>query len=613
MMGKSKLLAVLFEEILRNRVVFLPKSAKLCFEEIHIVLQRIKSLLEDCCSGSKMWLLMQNESISNSYHELTVDLSTLLDIFPLKEFNLNEDVKEIVVLVRKQCWEKKAFVDPTDKNLRLEVCKLLDQIKKEIVPDYSKLKGIFLRLGLRDSKSCKEEIENLEEEIRNQSSDKLADEIISLIGLVRYAKCVLYGASTPRFESKSRSELADTIVPADFRCPISLDLMTDPVVVATGQTYDRASINHWIDSGHKTCPKTGQELVHTNLITNHALKNLIAIWCREQNIPFEATETNYRLNGSVPNKAALEATKMTALFLVTKLLATPSNELANRLVYELRLLTKTDSDNRACIAEAGAISALVMYLTSNDSQLQINSVTTILNLSILDSNKKQVMETHGVVDGIIEVLRSGATWEAKENAAATIFSVCGVPEYRKKLGKKTRVVRGLVELVKEGPTSSKRDALVAILNLAGDRESVGRLIEWGVVEMAVGAAKEFPEEVMAILAGVAKRGGVMAVVAAFRAVQTIAVVLRDGPENARENAAAGLVSVCRRGGAEAVAELASLAGIERAIWELMATGTVRARRKSASLLRILRRWAAGMDDHPVGFVTHTSRTAAVHS
>ncbi|KAF2938068.1 hypothetical protein DAI22_03g093800 [Oryza sativa Japonica Group] len=29
--------------------------------------------------------------------------------------------------------------------------------------------------------------------------------------------------------------------PSDFRCPISLDLMRDPVVVANGQTYDRES------------------------------------------------------------------------------------------------------------------------------------------------------------------------------------------------------------------------------------------------------------------------------------------------------------------------------------------------------------------------------------
>ncbi|PIA58026.1 hypothetical protein AQUCO_00500152v1 [Aquilegia coerulea] len=601
MICKSNLLSILFEEIYRNPIIYLPKSAILCFEEIYIVLQRIKTLLEDCSKGSKMWLIMQNESVSISFHELMVDLSTLLDIFPLHEFNLNEDVREMVLLIRKQCWEKKAFIDPTDKNLRFEVSKLLDQIKNEIVPDHFKLKQIFHKLGLKNSKSCKEEIESLEDEVQNQVCEKSTVEIIGLIGLVRYAKCVLFGASTPRSESStSRFDSTDTITfPVDFRCPISLDLMRDPVVVATGQTYDRSSINHWIDSGHNTCPKTGQVLAHTHLISNRALKNLIALWCREQKIPFEVTETNYRVNGSTPNKAAIEATKMTALFLVNKLSASPSNESANRLVYELRLLAKTDSENRACIAEAETISALVRYLISNDANLQINAVTTILNLSILESNKKRIMETNGVIDGITEVLRTGATWEAKENAAATIFSLSGVAEYRKKLGKKTRVVKGLVELAKMGPSNGKKDALVAILNFAGERETVGRLIEGGVVDMAVGLAAEFPEEAMAIIAAVAKRGGVAAVVASFQSIRIIGGILRDGPEAARESAVAGLVSVCRRGGAEVVAELASMAGIERSMWELMATGTVRSRRKAASLMRIIRRWAASLENQTV--------------
>jgi hypothetical protein len=29
------------------------------------------------------------------------------------------------------------------------------------------------------------------------------------------------------------------VPPDDFRCPISLELMTDPVILATGQTFDR--------------------------------------------------------------------------------------------------------------------------------------------------------------------------------------------------------------------------------------------------------------------------------------------------------------------------------------------------------------------------------------
>ncbi|KAK9167964.1 hypothetical protein Syun_000104 [Stephania yunnanensis] len=631
---KTKILVVLFEEIINGAIHCLPRTATLCFEEIHIVLQRIKTLLEDCSNGSKIWILMQNESFSNSFHELTVDLSTLLDIFPLEDFVLVDDVKELVELIRKQCWEKKAFVDPTDTDLRFEVTKLLEQFKSEIVPDRSNLENLFEKLRLRDSKSCRDEIERLEDEIRNQVSEKSTAEIVALIGLVRYAKCVLFGASTPRRLSRIDSKpsrddqfhisSSDLVFPADFRCPISLDLMRDPVVAATGQTYDRSSIGLWIESGHNTCPKTGQTLAHTDLIPNLALKNLISLWCRDQKVhPFEPTEINCRCNcssSSTTNKAALEAARMTALFLVNNLSISPPIETANRLIYELRLLAKSDSSNRSCIAEAGAIPHLARYLTNSaeEPNLQINAVTTILNLSIFDSNKSKIMESFEALDGVIEVLRSGATWEAKANAAATLFSLTAVGEYRKILARKRRVLEGLVELGRAGPVSAKKDALVAILNLAGEKEAIGRLLEAGVVNMTVEAGEELPEEAVAILATVAKRGGVMAVAATPKAVAIMAGVLRDGPQRARESATAGLVSVCRRSAPEVVGGVAMTAGIERAMWELMANGTPRARRKSASLMRILRRWAAGVEDRTVAIqrnddnVVSTSTLTVVH-
>ncbi|KAH6769344.1 ARM repeat superfamily protein [Perilla frutescens var. frutescens] len=595
---KSRLISVLFEELVRNPVIVFPPSAALCFEELYIVLQRIKVLLEDCSTCSRMWLLMQIPSISSCFHHLIVELSTLLDIFPARELNLSEDVEELLNLIKKQCSEKYAdCVDAGDENLRAEVLKMLENIKREIVPDHTKLSAIFERLNLCDSASCSGEIENLEDEVQNQNDDKSKADIIALIGLVRYGKCVLHGASTPRIATRRQKSSAEANIPADFRCPISLDLMRDPVVVSTGQTYDRSSIALWIESGHATCPKTGQTLAHTQLIPNLALKNLIAMWCREQRIPFDSTEVNVKPNGVALNKTALEAIKMTVSFLVNKMTAwSQTAEVIDRLVYELRVLAKTDSDSRTCIAEAGALPLLVKFLASENPSLQINAVTTILNLSILEANKARIMETDGVLNAVIEVLRSGASWEAKGNAAATIFSLTGVHGYRKKLGRKTRVVKALLDLAREGPTNPRRDAMVAILNLAGDREAVAKLVEGGVVDMVGEVMDSMAEEAVAVLELVVKRGGVMAISAAYHGsmMKKLTAVLRDGSDRARESAAATLVNICRKGGSEMVAELAAINGIERVVWEIMGTGTGRARRKAATLLRILRRWAAGL-------------------
>ncbi|XP_021827811.1 U-box domain-containing protein 16 [Prunus avium] len=604
MIRKTNLLSMLFEDLVRNSTAAFSPSALLCFQELYILLQRIQTLIEDSSHGSKMWLLIQTESLANCFHEFTLDLSTLLDILPIKELRLNDDVEEVVSLLRNQCSRSttKSFVDPLDDDLRREVCTMLDRLKSEIVPDHSRLSEIFIRLGIGSSASCTEELESLQDEFQNQTEEKSKSQLIALVGLVRYAKCVLFGASTPASDLIRRKSASELGFPVDFRCPISLELMRDPVAVATGQTYDRESIKLWIESGHNTCPKTGQTLAHTDLIPNRALKNLIAMWCREQRIPFETAENSKGLVNAVKkNKAALEATRMMASFLVNMLSVSQSMEAANGVVYELRSLAKTDSDCRACIAEAGAIPLLVRYLSSDvggaQPNLQVNAVTAILNLSILEANKTRIMETDGALNGVIEVLRSGATWEAKGNAAATIFSLSGVHGYRKRLGRKTRVIKGLLELAKEGPEHGcfRRDAMVAILNLAGEREALARMVEGGVVEMVVQVMEGLPEEAVTVLEAVVRSGGMLAIAAAYGAIRKLGCLLREGSERARESAAATLVTICRKGGSEMVAELASMPGIERVIWELMGVGTVRARRKAASLLRILRRWAAGLD------------------
>ncbi|CAO2826605.1 unnamed protein product [Amaranthus hypochondriacus] len=73
-------------------------------------------------------------------------------------------------------------------------------------------------------------------------------------------------------------------IPSYFRCPLSLDFMLDPVIVASGQTFERSSIQKWLDHGLTICPKTRQFLCHTNVIPNYTVKALIANWFQENNL-----------------------------------------------------------------------------------------------------------------------------------------------------------------------------------------------------------------------------------------------------------------------------------------------------------------------------------------
>ena len=69
--------------------------------------------------------------------------------------------------------------------------------------------------------------------------------------------------------------------PVDFFCPITQEMMVDPVICADGHSYERAAITQWLSS-HATSPKTNAQLEHTNLIPNHTLRGSIEQFREQQ-------------------------------------------------------------------------------------------------------------------------------------------------------------------------------------------------------------------------------------------------------------------------------------------------------------------------------------------
>ena len=63
-------------------------------------------------------------------------------------------------------------------------------------------------------------------------------------------------------------------VPVEFLCPITQDIMTDPVVTTDGHTYERAAIQNWFKRKN-TSPVTNERLSSKTLTPNITLRKLI--------------------------------------------------------------------------------------------------------------------------------------------------------------------------------------------------------------------------------------------------------------------------------------------------------------------------------------------------
>ncbi|CAI9087837.1 OLC1v1022017C1 [Oldenlandia corymbosa var. corymbosa] len=587
----------------------LSSTAALCFKELYLVLYRSKILLDYCLQSSKMWLLLQNHSISGHFQDLNQEISTLLDVFPLDELNLPDDVVEQLELLKKQ--KSNLFIDRTDEQYRMKLYSFLNQFECGYIPDQLELHTLFVEnLGIRDTRSCRMEIDFLEEQIANYDGDMepTVSVLYGFVALTRYCRFLLFGFEEDELETRVRKhkklkrgllarEIAETFitVPKDFCCPISLDLMRDPVIISTGQTYDRSSIARWMEEGHCTCPKTGQMLVHTNLVPNRALRSLIMHWCSANGYPYDPPEHSDSLldciTGSSPTKATVEANRATVGILIHQLAS--GTEYAKTIAArEIRLLAKNGKENRAYIAEAGGIPYLKKLLLSPNAVAQENSVTAMLNLSIYDKNKSRIMDEEGCLESIVGVLRVGYTTEARENAAATLFSLSAVHDYKKRIAVEDGAVEALAGMLREGTPRGKKDAVTALFNLSTHTDNCVRMIESGAVTALVGAlgCEGVAEEAAGALALIVRQPtGAAAVGNEEMAVAGLIGMMRCGTPRGKENAVAALLELCRSGGAAIVEQVLKAPALAGLLQSLLFTGTKRARRKAASLARVFHR------------------------
>ncbi|CAD7703404.1 unnamed protein product [Ostreobium quekettii] len=73
-------------------------------------------------------------------------------------------------------------------------------------------------------------------------------------------------------EAARQQKIADLFV-----CPITHEIMEDPVMAADGYTYERKAIMQWLKA-HRRSPMTNEAMVEIVLIANHGLKSAIQEW-----------------------------------------------------------------------------------------------------------------------------------------------------------------------------------------------------------------------------------------------------------------------------------------------------------------------------------------------
>lgn len=196
-------------------------------------------------------------------------------------------------------------------------------------------------------------------------------------------------------------------VPSFFRCPISLDVMKSPVSLCTGVTYDRSSIQRWLDSGNNTCPATMQVLQTKELVPNHTLQRLIQIWSDSVRTQRSDSESN-RVN-SVSHDQVRELIKQ---FVNDFRVHTELEVNSDRL---LKLLTFSDesADNLRFVASVAAESDFLAILTSflvhNPRNLKVvEKIVPLWKMLLERGSLSKIGKANDVYPAIIFALKHGS-------------------------------------------------------------------------------------------------------------------------------------------------------------------------------------------------------------
>ncbi|KAL6346780.1 hypothetical protein AAG906_002896 [Vitis piasezkii] len=502
---RLKLLVPLLEELRELGTAAVSGEALGCLARLKKALVSAKKLLKNCNYGSKIYLAHESEAVAVRFHAVYDKLNQALDDLPYNDLGISDEVKEQVELMRMQLKRAKRRTETQDIELAMDLMVVFSKTDDRNA-DTAILERLASKLELRTVADLKVETAAVRKLVKERAglSAEASQQIVELLGKFKKLagmeeSSVLDGPVLSRNLQKCPS----LVIPHEFLCPISLEIMTDPVIVATGQvisyelyesfciilamlstviqsdivfpgilkTYERESIQKWLDSDHHTCPKTGQTLVHLSLAPNYALRNLILQWCEKNQFELPRKDIKAGSNGS----SIQVKQKISSL---VQNLSSSQPDVQRKAIMKIRMLAKENPDNRIRIANRGGIPPLVQLLSYPDSKLQEHTVTALLNLSIDEANKRLIAR-EGAIPAIIEILQNG-TDEARENSAAALFSLSMLDENKVMIGS-LNGIPPLVNLLQNGTTRGKKDAATALFNLSLNQSNKSRAIKAGII------------------------------------------------------------------------------------------------------------------------------------
>ncbi|KAL2558776.1 U-box domain-containing protein 43 [Forsythia ovata] len=416
-----------------ERTAFFLKELSTCeinfFERLHgtvddlkLEIKVAKQLASECRNRNKIYLFLNCRKIVDDIEKSTKNISKLMSLFTLGSLDVSSEVIEQLRILCKNMLD--AEYQPAA--VEEEILQKIERGIEERNVDRSHANNLLVRIaesvGISSELSeIKAEFENFKHEMENnelRSDGTEALRMEQIILLLGKADMVTTPKEKETKYFKKRNSLGRQLLEPlrSFYCPITGDVMVDPVETSSGHSFERTAIEKWLEKGNDLCPLTKTPLKKISLRPNRTLHQSIEEW-RNRNTMISIASMKPDIQSSNEQEVLNCLEKLhdfcigselhrewivmeDYIPIITGLLCTKSHEIRLLALTILYCLAKDADDNKERIAKVDDGIKYIVQLLAR----KIEESTMALKLLLELSRSSAVMNFIGNVQGCMLLL-----------------------------------------------------------------------------------------------------------------------------------------------------------------------------------------------------------------
>ncbi|KAI3796484.1 hypothetical protein L1987_39155 [Smallanthus sonchifolius] len=384
-----------------------------------------KRLITECSQKNRVYIFVNGRSITKRAGEITREISRALSLIPFSQLGISASIQQDLgqLCDVMQYVEFKTAV--ADEMILKKIESGIHERNVDRAYANSLLVSIAQVLGISTERSSlRKEFEDFKNEIEDAKLRKDQAEAIQMdqiIALLERADATYSPEEKEKKYLTRRTSLgSQPLEPLQsFYCPITREVMVDPVETATGHTFERTAIEKWLADGTNLCPLTLFPLDNLILRPNRTLRQSIEEW-KDRNTMITIASLKSKLSKPLAEneeeviccleelqslceeRAAHREWVILENYIPTlvELLGSKSREIRTRTLVLFCILAKDSDDAKDRIAKVnGVIDSIVRSLGRQISEGKL-AVELILELSQNETLKKCI----GMVQGCILLL-----------------------------------------------------------------------------------------------------------------------------------------------------------------------------------------------------------------